>query len=57
MSCRYCLAGVQGTTLGIAVDFVRPALLALPVPWDLTEWASSVGWSQSAPTAPVGEEL
>ena len=43
--------------LGIAVVFVRPALVALPVPWVLTERASLVGWSQSAPTAPVGEEL
>ena len=43
--------------LDIAVDFVHPALLALPVPWVLTERASPIGWSQSAPTTPVEEDL
>ena len=57
MSYWYYPAGVQGTVLGIAVDFERPALLSLLVHWVLTERASPVGWSQSAPTAPVGEEL
>ena len=45
MSYWYCLAGVHGTVLGITVDFVRPALLALLVPWVLTERVFSVGWS------------
>ena len=43
--------------LGITVGFERPALLAPLVSWVLTERASPVGWSQSALTAPVGEEL
>ena len=53
---RYCPAGVQGTILGIAVDFERLALSVPPDSWVLTERASPVGRFQSAPTAPVGEE-
>ena len=47
---------MQGTVLGIVVDFERPALLAPPVFLVLTEWASPFGHSQSAPTTPVSEE-
>ena len=35
----------QGTVLGIAVDFERLTLSALPDPWALTERASPVGCS------------
>ena len=46
-----------GMVLGITVDLSALPLLALLVSWVLIERASPVGWSQSAPTVPVGEEL
>ena len=55
MTCQYCPAGMQGTVLGIAVDFEHLALSAPPVSWVLTEQMSPIGRSQSAPTALVGE--
>ena len=51
----YCPAGVQGMVLGIAVDLsALPYFLHLFS--DPYRAASSVGWSQSALIAPVGEE-
>ena len=57
MAWWYCPVGVQGTVLGITVDLSALPLLAPLISWVLTERASPVGWSQSAPTTPVGEEL
>ena len=52
----YCPVGAQGMVLGIAVDLsALPYFLHLFS--DPYRAASSVGWSQSALIAPVGEEL
>jgi len=47
---------VQGTVLGIAVDLCALPYLLRLISRVLTKWASPFGHSQSAPTAPVGEE-
>ena len=57
MTWRYYAIGVQGMVLGIAVDLSALPLLAPLISSVLTERASLIYWSQSAPTAPVGEEL
>ena len=57
MPCWYCPVGVQGTVLSITV-LTRVSCFTCSARYlVLTERASAVGWSQSAPTVPVGEEL
>ena len=59
MVCWYCPAGVQGMA-GYGprnCGWLERLTLSAPLdPWVLTERASSIGRSQSAPTASVGEE-